>query len=947
MNDSGRDVDRRILNAGTTPRFLLLVTLIATSSLGLLGVLLPHLAGKDGNGATAHCLAVVNGAPSDSIEPLARFTARQREAFDSCTEHYATGSGPWGIAGTAALFLVAFLIYWLQPAWKTWRGRLIPVPPGELSSELAHLTARAGLTRQPHYVLDWAAATPSAAVFGRWRRPTVSLHGGLIARRARDPEGFGFVILHELAHIRNRDVDIAYATEALWRVFAALVLLPYTVLVLIPRPWPPSFSGLLDQWRTDGQQLLAELVRVSVLLILILLIRADVLRVRELYADLDAARWSGSDRGLRTLADEPGPNRPGRGLRRLGALWRTHPVWARRAESLLSPGPLFGVSALTLFLTGIAAMTAQGMAVLELGAPEWAVAVLITGITGTALWRATAYAALTGQQAPSGLRAGLWLGIGVASGELLSFRLAGRGWLPAEPHLLLLVVAGCAVLMEWVARCAEAWIVTCRGRSLLVSHLAGLAALLLVFGAWFAWWNSTGFLFQAGNIVAGVSIDEKVDLAFPGAADEYPEFRTAFKAIILLDDPALLVGGVLLWLFPLLVWARRPAEPGDGPPPWKLMAHPHGAWPVATDSLPRLRRALAVAAAGGTLGCGAIMATWMWLLRGEPPTRLEELTTLLALLWVATTYCLFATASVTAFVAGLTGRRFPLPLALVAAGTSLFIGLAGTFAVLATQGCLSGIEIVPRECRVDPATAWSGAYEQIAAPAVGVGPFVALVFASVGTAVGVQVRAFRAQAPRRRCRGGKPRPSAPAPRPRNRLLLRRIYIALAVSTSVLMLSAWQNWFQPSEPTKPPGEIPHGQQVARRWLADGGTLLMDNFRNDADELVSAYADLGRGGEHLDPVAVHDMCESWASHGRKAREFPGPGIPALDTLWTNLTEDAYEGGTMCLHGMEYGKETVLTQAFEKLVSARRSYRDLTARLQEFIAPPTAEREPLTGH
>ncbi|QIK10199.1 M48 family metalloprotease [Streptomyces sp. ID38640] len=80
-----------------------------------------------------------------------------------------------------------------------------------------------GLKRVPRVVVDPSAASTGAAVFGRNRRPTVCLHAGLLAGRATAPEDFEAVLLHELAHIRNGDVTLTYATIALWRTFIAAV----------------------------------------------------------------------------------------------------------------------------------------------------------------------------------------------------------------------------------------------------------------------------------------------------------------------------------------------------------------------------------------------------------------------------------------------------------------------------------------------------------------------------------------------------------------------------------------------------------------------------------------------------------------------------------------------------------------------------------------------------
>ncbi|MFE4540856.1 M48 family metalloprotease [Streptomyces scopuliridis] len=59
-------------------------------------------------------------------------------------------------------------------------------------------------------VIDPAATSVSAVVFGRTRHPVVCLHGGLLAVRCSDPNRFQAVLLHELAHIANRDITLTY-----------------------------------------------------------------------------------------------------------------------------------------------------------------------------------------------------------------------------------------------------------------------------------------------------------------------------------------------------------------------------------------------------------------------------------------------------------------------------------------------------------------------------------------------------------------------------------------------------------------------------------------------------------------------------------------------------------------------------------------------------------------
>lgn len=59
-----------------------------------------------------------------------------------------------------------------------------------------------------------------------------------------DPSAFRAVMLHELAHLRNRDVDKTYFTIGIWRAFVVVALIPFLILnlhpVLLYDPWEAS-----------------------------------------------------------------------------------------------------------------------------------------------------------------------------------------------------------------------------------------------------------------------------------------------------------------------------------------------------------------------------------------------------------------------------------------------------------------------------------------------------------------------------------------------------------------------------------------------------------------------------------------------------------------------------------------------------------------------------------
>src|SRR5258705_11090935 len=83
---------------------------------------------------------------------------------------------------------------------------------------------------------------------------------------------FRAVLLHELAHIRNGDLNKTYFAVATWYAFMAVALAPF--LLAMSRDF-----------------LSAQIWRALALVLLVYLSRTAVLRVRETYAAVCAADW--------------------------------------------------------------------------------------------------------------------------------------------------------------------------------------------------------------------------------------------------------------------------------------------------------------------------------------------------------------------------------------------------------------------------------------------------------------------------------------------------------------------------------------------------------------------------------------------------------------------------------------------------------------------------------
>lgn len=450
-------------------RFALLVVLLLISSATMmLDVVVGFSGANDGDGNG--CLLAAGADPFHDND-VVTFThaVAQINAMDTCITRY-EAPPPWWltVAWPVLVLVLAGVLFRGLPAWKARRRRVVPLwttdHDGEIQRTVNGAAAKIGLARTPRVVVDRAEMSASAVVFGRNRRPTVCLHGGLLARHRTDPGHFEAVLLHELAHIRNGDVTITYITVAVWRTFIASILLPYlawniTEIVTGHRlvDWPIQAPGVVRNF-----------VCTVFLVALIHLARADVLRSREIYADRTAVGSGADPHGwaVANLRPAGGPLRRASGS--FVGLWHLHPSWDLRRKSLTDPAVLFGVPMLPMFLVGAAAtlISSQSWAGLSqyrldgqwvAEAVALATAALVTAVVGVTLWRAVMHAMVATRPVRSGALAGLWLGAGMAAAELLTSEVATHQWLPGRPELLLLPVLAGAMLTWWTTACAHLW----------------------------------------------------------------------------------------------------------------------------------------------------------------------------------------------------------------------------------------------------------------------------------------------------------------------------------------------------------------------------------------------------------------------------------------------------------------------------------------------------------
>lgn len=950
-------VDARVLGAGTALRFALLLVLILTSSVSMLRTMVPGA--RDETERYFQCRLAAGFDPADAVLD-APTLLRGSDALNSCMSGHRLAILPWLLL-TAGVLVLAFAIFWLFPAWKSRGGRLAPVdslPAGELHDELQGLVRAARLSRAPRFVIDPVAATPSAVVFGRLRRYTVCLHGGLLARRATDPDGFRGVVLHELAHIRNRDVDVTYATVALWRAFLLGVLVPHLVLTVHPTLGRAPLAASLALWQEQWSLGLRGVFRTTVLIALVYLIRADILRTREIYADVDAAGWGAGAEGWQSPADRK--HRTGRAVQVFLDLWRTHPRWADRRKSLVDPSTLFGASALLMFLTGTAAILAGnqlGSLNNEFGvalgnSAAWLIAALVTGIAGVALWRSVAHAVLTSRPAPSGVRAGLWLGTGLAVGELLTFRTAGLGWLPARPEVLLVLVAGVAVLTWWVTQCAELWIRTSRGRSIRPMHLLGLLATLSVFGTGFAYWMGAAHLLMGGPLWSPEWVLNRylADIGFSWTqwAAVVPPLYTLLlpHAVALISDPLVLAGSGVLWLFPLVAWMRRPVTHA---PPWMRSALSQRQGHEAPgEQLPSLRRLAKAAALGGALCCAGTALVMLGLHPLQPPLgQRTPIWVMIYLSWLQ--MVMVAGACVTAACVSARAHRYRMVFALGAAGGAVLIGLTGHFLLAATDGCITPMAVMLSSCGWRPRAAWYVVTASV--------PFVlglGMYLVAISALGGAIVARLAGQLMRRRwsgvehrergSEGAIARPISVISMAARRICIGTACVAVVALMANTAVSYWQanSTAQENSTAEDPANVSFAssqpsastvKQQVQAWLTVGGATLVEDFRSDFNALTdAAHASAeaaeaqGRARASIDPAVYGPICADLEEDAKKATAFmPIPDARA-QPLWKSMVSHFERGGANCQRALTQNDSDLFRTAMDELLAAQKAYLQL---------------------
>jgi len=444
--------DPFFLPSDTPFRFALLIVAVLASSLFAHQMLFLVFRRDEFLSVTRRCHAALTGATPDDDLQVRAAAAR---AATLCRAGLERSEARWMLLGVACLAATTLALLWILPWARMHRGRfefLDAEASPELANELASLSSRAGV-RSVSFLLAPFDARTSAVTFGRAGARRVVLRGGLVTTLVTNPPAFRAVVLHELAHIRNRDVDQTYVALCVSVAFVLAAVLPFAVVL---RGSMPLFS---ITWRLGALALLVYFLLLA------------LLRSRELYADARAAQWGAGAALGEALAHGSGGSR--RRLVPLGILGARHPAAGARIRSLEDPRRLFALTAIDGVAAGVVATLAVPqvtflvglMTASSLGSGAWAAvpfAPLVAGVLVVGLWRQRYADAVMGRRSPP-WPLGVGLAVGLALGPSLSMN---EAYLPLRPQDALqiaawhcawagLLVVIVAPLASWVAEGAS------------------------------------------------------------------------------------------------------------------------------------------------------------------------------------------------------------------------------------------------------------------------------------------------------------------------------------------------------------------------------------------------------------------------------------------------------------------------------------------------------------
>jgi len=194
----------------------------------------------------------------------------------------------------------------------------------------------------PH---DWTA---NAQVFGKPSLPSIHVGGRMELLFRKEPEKARAILLHEFAHIANKDIGPTYLSEAFWVCTSFLL---GTLFILSSS----FFIGTMFWFqRLNGQvpivsiTALISIIRIGISLIIIRYAYRSVLRIREFYADWQTTNWEGQGALMALLSMQQNIRN-----KLTEKIWGFHPTYQDRITTLKAPDRLLMMKGELSVIAGI------------------------------------------------------------------------------------------------------------------------------------------------------------------------------------------------------------------------------------------------------------------------------------------------------------------------------------------------------------------------------------------------------------------------------------------------------------------------------------------------------------------------------------------------------------------------------------------------------------------
>lgn len=168
----------------------------------------------------------------------------------------------------------------------------------------------------------------SANTFGTRNHMYIGIFGKLIKKFNENVDSFKSIFLHEMGHITNKDVEKVYLAEATWQSLKLTLTIPLAILIIffLILQLIIEFGDLLyflfgsiagrDIAITEDpeiyllelqtiQMLSGYILQLTLFLIIIYVLRNQIIRLREFYADAKVLEWEESpDKIIKALQEE-------------------------------------------------------------------------------------------------------------------------------------------------------------------------------------------------------------------------------------------------------------------------------------------------------------------------------------------------------------------------------------------------------------------------------------------------------------------------------------------------------------------------------------------------------------------------------------------------------------------------------------------------------------------